>query len=284
MAREAPDLVPMCRGGVVAHVDSHRLATDGILVSFSQRGGGVSAPPYGSLNLAAHVGDEARAVDENRSRYLCALGIGDLRDRLITAEQVHGTRVATVGSKEAGSGAWADGRSTPIEGCDALLTRTPGVPLMLFFADCVPVVLAAIAPLRAVCVVHAGWRGTADDVAGRAVDELARTAGCSPSDMLAYIGPHIRSCHYEVGPEVMARFGDPSGTVKEESATMRAARFALDLSSAVRESLARAGVAPGRVVEIEACTAESTDRYFSYRAEGRTGRHAALAAVLDISG
>lgn len=261
-------------GDVAYLTDDPLRKSTGVLVAFSERTGGVSEPPYASLDLGAGSGDDPGAVDRNRTIWLEALGIGGLRDRLTTAEQVHGAEVVQVAAAEAGAGAFASHGPPRVPGTDALVTLEPGIPLMLLFADCVPVVLVAKRPTRAVCVVHAGWRGALADLPGKAAGVLSEKTGCAPGDLLAYVGPHIRACHYEVGDEVLSRF-------RERFATMRAAEGRLDLSMAVRESLDRAGVDPLSIAETGECTAEATGRFFSYRAEGRTGRHAATAVLLD---
>ena len=197
-----------------------------IVVAFSERSGGVSMPPDATLNLGSHVGDDPAAVDENRSRLLASLGIGQLRDSLAMAEQVHGTSLAVVTCSESGSGAYAAKGDRPLAGADALLTSDSGIPLMLCFADCVPVVL--VAPGPTVAVVHAGWRGALGKLPGKAVEALSKQAGCSPSAVMAYIGPHIASCHYEVDDELLSQFATTFGKVA------RALNGGLDLGAVVR--------------------------------------------------
>jgi YfiH family protein len=254
-------------------VDDALLHDSGVVVGFSERGGGVSAVPFGSLNLAAHVGDDPAAVDENRRRLLGALGLEEFRDRLTMAEQVHGERFAFVDAANVGSGAYTEAGRPVVSETDALATREPGVPLALCFADCVPVILVAPGPV--VAVVHAGWRGALCSLPGKAAAELARIAVCAPSAVSAYIGPHILACHYQVSPEIMSQFVNTFGTLA------RASSGGLDLGAAVSASLDRAGVAPCNIARLGTCTAETTDRFFSYRAEGgRTGRHSAVACIL----
>lgn len=249
------------------------LAEERVLIGFSERSGGVSRTPFSSLNLASHVGDDPAAVDENRRRLLDALGLEAFRDRLTMAEQVHGDRIALVDQAIAGAGAFADKGRPPLAKADALVTCEVGVPLALCFADCVPVIL--VAPGPAIAVVHSGWRGALSSLPGMAVARLADLAGCEPSEVSAYIGPHILACHYQVSPEIMSQFVNTFGTLA------RASSGGLDLDAAVSASLDRAGVAPCNIARLGTCTAETTDRFFSYRAEGgRTGRHSAVACIL----
>jgi polyphenol oxidase len=269
-----PQLAEVRVGDTAFLTDPELRDRHGILVAFSQRRGGRSAAPYASLNLAAHVGDIAALVDENRSEFMGVLGIAHLRERLTTAEQVHGHLVREVVGAEIGMGAYAHpGGPARIPDTDGLLTAEPDVPLLMLFADCVPVVLVATGPRRAIAVVHSGWRGAYERIAGKAATALAAKAGCGTSELLGYVGPHIRPCHYEVDAERLSHFANRFGT-------LCAAQGRLDLGAVVSQSLIEVGVRRDNVVVSEICTAEQTESYFSYRAELVTGRHGALAVIL----
>lgn len=268
----SPSLTRVVRRGVAAWVDVE-LEKQGTLVAFTERTGGVSVAPYASLNLAGHVGDDPKAVDDNRDLLMRSLGIGSLAPRLVTAEQVHGEHIAVIGEAQAGCGARVTAGTAPLPGTDAVVTLAPRVPVMLFFADCVPVVLVGTGP--AIAVVHAGWRGALAGLPGKTVCELALRAGIEPQEVTAYVGAHIGACHYEVGDEIMSQFFNVFGTVA------RAESGGLDLGSVVAASLTSSGVDPCRIACLGTCTAEATERFFSYRAEGGlTGRHGALACIL----
>lgn len=271
-------------GGVRVLTDVPLAERDGIRIAFTERCGGVSVGPYESLDLAAHVGDDADAVDENRSRLLDALGAGALRDRLTCAEQVHGAESAVVGEAQAGSGAFAAGGRPSIPGVDALMTTMTGVPLALFFADCVPVVLVARGPVPAVAVVHAGWRGAVAGITAHAARRLSALAGCPPCELIAYVGPHVGRCCYQVGAEVAEAFDATgvmaSAVIPDDDATDGTSCPRLDLAEAVAASLMDAGVPRHAQCHVGLCTADNTDRFFSYRASGGvTGRHSALALI-----
>lgn len=258
------------RDGVTIHTVPRLFELAGIGIAFSERTGGASAAPYNSLNLAAHVGDDPSCVDASRERLLAAIGIGVLSDRLTTAEQVHGSTVVEVTDGMIGAGCCAVGARPPVPGADGLWTQERGVPLLLMFADCVPVVLARPS-VPAVAVIHAGWRGVAAGIAGNAARVLAALPG--DEDTLAFVGPHIGPCCYEVGPEHVSHFDDAFVTITAVSPH-------LDLGAAVGDDLERSGVPKGRQCHLGICTAHSTDRFYSYRADGRTGRHGALAVIL----
>lgn len=267
-----PTLTRHERDGVAWWADDS-LAEAGVRIAFSERTGGQSTAPFDSLDLAGHVGDDPAAVDGNRALLLDVLGLGGLRERLTTAEQIHGAEVVDVDELTAGSGAHVAGGRRPVPGADSLVTSLAGVPLLLLYADCVPVVLVGPGPV--VAVAHAGWRGALGRIAGLTVELMRDLHGVDPSGVNAYIGPHIGACHYEVGDDVLSRFVQKFGTVAQ------VAQGRLDLRAVVSASLTDAGVDSCRIAALGVCTAERTDRFFSYRAEaGRTGRHGALACIV----
>jgi hypothetical protein len=188
------------------------------------------------------------------------------------AEQVHGACVALVTAREAGHGASASGGSRPIPATDALVTAETDLPLLLCFADCVPVIVVGPGPV--VAVVHAGWRGALAGIPGTTARVVAEQAGCDPGALRAYIGAHIGPCHYEVDEGTLSQFVNTFDTLA------RAESGGLDLGHVVAASLTHAGVDPCRIASLGTCTAETTDRFFSHRAEaGLTGRHGALVCI-----
>lgn len=157
-------------------------APAGVRALSTLRGGGVSAPPYASLNLGSHVGDVPAAVAENRRRLRAA---GALPAEPVWLSQVHGARVRDLDADE-----------VPGE-ADAAITRRAGRVCAVLTADCLPVLLAC-ASGDAVAAVHAGWRG----LAGGVIEATVRALGSAPASILAWLGPAIGPEHFEVGPEV----------------------------------------------------------------------------------
>ncbi len=256
------------------HCDGVTLLTDesrpsGVTLAFTERTGGVSSAPYASLNLGARCGDDPESVAENRRLALAALGAQDLLENMVVPRQVHGGRVVVVRSAE--PAALAAARAEAEEGADAVVCTAADVPVLMCFADCVPVVL--VAP-GAFAVAHSGWRGTIARIAEKCARALCREAGCEPTDLLAYVGPHIGADDYEVSEELAARF------VAEFGASVVPTERHLDLTVAVVAALASAGVGESSVAVCDVSTASATDRFYSYRAEGgKTGRHGALALM-----
>ncbi len=237
---------------------------------FTERTGGVSQAPYASLNLGTHVGDDARAVAENRRRALDALDAGAYADALLVPNQVHGDHVAIV--DRADDASLEQVRVEIAAGADAIVCVVPRVPVLLCYADCAPVIL--ICP-GGFAVVHSGWKGTYAGIAGTAARALADAAGCAPAEVSAYLGPHIRGDEYEVSRELIERFIERFGP-----AVASAGPRLLDLSVAIRASLVAAGVGEDAIVDTGCSTMSELDRFFSYRAEGGVcGRHGALAVM-----
>jgi polyphenol oxidase len=218
------------------------------------RSGGVSAIPYASLNLAAHVGDESDAVDANRRRLMSA---ASLPAEPAWLSQVHGAHVADL---DAG---------LPSGGADAAFTRQAGRVCAILAADCLPILLAA-ASGGVVAAVHAGWRGLAAGVIEAAVGALAP----KPEELLAWLGPAIGPEHFEVGAEVreaLLRADPGSGAAFAPNAR---GRFMADLPKLARRRLAALGLT--RIYDSAECTYSQPDRYFSYRRDGKCGRQATL--------
>ena len=222
----------------------------------SGRSGGISAPPYESCNVGAHVGDELVSVVRNRQRVAEAAGLADPSE-WVWVDQVHGIEVVA-----------ADGPASTPPVADASVTTTPGLPLAIMTADCAPVVLACD---DAVGIAHAGHRGLEGGVLEATV---ARLRAIGHGDVRAYLGPCIRAECYEFGTRDLERLADHFGA--EVVGRTRAGKQAFDLTAAVRIALARADV--DLVADCGICTADSAD-HFSYRRDGTTGRQVTVAVL-----
>jgi YfiH family protein len=221
------------------------------VVAFTTRLGGVSAEPFDTLNLGRLTEDPPELVTENRRRLCAEVGVEE--HELSFNRQVHGAAVRQANPRDAGRPG------------DGIVTDVPGRPLLVFTADCCPVVLTrAGGGAAAVGLLHVGWRGLLAGIVEAGVDALG--GGCH-----AVVGPGIGPCCYEVGDEVagpfQARFG---------RRVLRRGR--LDLWAAIAQALRDAGVA--RVTRTDLCTSCRPALFFSHRRDGpRTGRQGALAFV-----
>jgi YfiH family protein len=228
--------------------------------------GGVSNGPFATLNVGSSVGDDPAAVAENHARVYARLGV--TADRVSSARQVHGNQIAVVSDTGAG-------QIYPLT--DGLLTATPGVALLLRFADCQPILLYD--PVHhAIGLVHAGWRGVALSIAHRAVQRMQSAFGSDPSSLIACLGPAVGPCCYVVGDNVASAMGyalpNWRQAMKREENGWR-----LDLPGANAQQLAAAGVQ--HVEQAAMCTACRSQEFFSHRASGgRTGRFA-VGAYLE---
>jgi YfiH family protein len=227
----------------------------GAVAWFVGRQGGVSLPPYATLNVGRSVRDLEPAVRENRRR---AEALGAPGRPVRYMRLAHGAAVHWL----------APERELPV--ADAVFVEDGREVLAVTFADCLPIWL--MARTRSVGgLVHAGWRGTVADVAGRAVRELKR-AGVAPHEIVVALGPGIGPCCYEVDERVAGlvralaggeAFLLPSGP----------GRYRLDLPGLNRHLLEQAGVLPEHITDAGLCTGCRLDWFFSHRREGgRTGR------------
>jgi purine-nucleoside/S-methyl-5'-thioadenosine phosphorylase / adenosine deaminase len=270
-----------------------------VCAAVTRRRGGVSPPPFESLNLAAHVGDDPAAVAENRRRVRAALG---LPDEPLWLSQVHGATVMDAdrlgGASPAAApvavpvGAAAEAPAWEPAGvppgvppgvpatapqADAAITRRAGRVLAVLVADCLPVLLAH-RDGGAVGVAHAGWRGLAAGV----LEATVGAFGCPAGELTAWLGPAIGPAHFEVGEEVRAAFcGHDAGAAAGGGAGAAHAfrrnergRWQCDLALLARQRLASLGV--HSVHGAAVCSYSDAREFYSYRRDGRTGRVAAL--------
>lgn len=238
----------------------------------SQRRGGASPAPYTSLNLGFAVGDDRRAVIENRERLFRLAGVDP--DHVVSCEQVHGGVVAHVGPDDGGRGALEP--ETAVSQCDGLLTTSPGLRVLVQSADC-PLVAIFAPPDRGVAVVHSGWKGTVARIAPTAVHQLETATGNPAHDFRATLAPAIGACCYEVGTEVL-RAMEPFGVTARRSP--RPGHGFLCLRQVIVRQLESAGVPPQHIEVSDDCTRCREDLYYSYRRCGpRTGRFGLLAGI-----
>ena len=235
--------------------DARATALDlpGARVLFSNRRGGVSRGPYGSLNLGILTDDDPALVAENRRRLADVAGLDPTA--IAMGWQVHGAELEEW--DRGGRGFAVRGATLPR--VDGHMTSRPGLGLLVLAADCFPVALAA--PGR-VAMLHCGWRGLAGGIIEAALERFEERP-------VAAVGPGIGPCCYEVGGDVLRAFSALGGAVRGR---------ALDLRAVIAHKLAAAGVVVAD--QVEHCTSCRADLYFSHRRDGGvTGRQAGLVVL-----
>ncbi|WP_127533525.1 peptidoglycan editing factor PgeF [Paenibacillus kobensis] len=256
----------------------------GITAGFTTRLGGVSGKPWESLNMGLHVGDKNEDVVANRMLLTEALGWPF--EAFTCAEQVHGHRVQVVSAEDAGKG--RDSRQTAFQDTDALITNVPGVLLASFYADCVPLYFYD-SENNAVGLAHAGWKGTALEIAVRTVEAMREEYGTDPAKLRGAVGPAIGVCCYEVDGPVIGRMeelclslGDDRGADATDRMVQHKGngKAMLDLKEINRHIMIKAGILPIHIELSTWCTSCKSDILFSHRAEhGATGRMASWIGI-----
>lgn len=235
-----------------------------IVAGQSTRHGGVSEGAYASLNLGISTADDPRSVAENRRRFFAALGFDT--DQTASAHQVHGDSILHVE---------APGR---YEGYDALMTTKKNLLLNVTVADCTPILIYD--PVhQAIAAVHAGWKGTALQIAAKTIQKMEALFGTQGQDCLAYIGACIDRCDYEVDEDVARHFD-----AQYAGWNAQKKKFQLDLKAANKAQLLSQGVQSQNIEVSPFSTVTHVSDYFSHRAEkGITGRMLAVIAIKTVS-
>ena len=253
------------------------LTAEGICAShcFTTRFGGVSTGVLDSLNIAIKEGEQAENVRENIRILSDALGFDP--DALVTTRQTHSDIVRVVTKADHISCFHRD-----YPECDALVTNDPGTALMIFTADCTPILLHD--PVTgAVGAAHAGWRGTASQIGAKTVAAMTENFGCDPANIRAAIGPNIAQCHFQTDADVPEAMLEAFGEEAREFIRAEDDKYYVNLKELNALSLRRAGV---RHIEIsDACTACQPDRFWSHRVtKGQRGSQGAVIVCKEVRG
>ena len=240
--------------------------------AFTTRFGGVSTGFLSSLNLTVGRGDTMENVEENIR--ILSRGVGFDPERLVLTRQIHSDLVRVVTEAD------CLGLCHQVyPQCDGLVTNTPGLSLMVFTADCTPLLLWD--PVTgAVGAAHAGWRGTAQDIAGKTVQAMQERFGSRPEDIRAAVGPNIGPCHFETNADVPEALCAAFGRDAEMYIQTRGGKFFPDLKAINAMALRRRGVT--RIEVSTECTCCSTDRFWSHRATA--GERGSQGAVITCRG
>ena len=234
---------------------------------FTTRMGGVSTGIYASLNIGMHRGDDDENVIRNHQILADALGY-DI-ENTVMSHQIHSDVIRVVNKTDCRG---LDHHLYPE--CDGLITREEGLALVIFTADCTPILLHD--PVTgAVGAVHAGWRGTAMDIAGKAVAAMVDNFDCDPGNICAAIGPNIGACCFETGAEVPQAMRQAFGEAVEKWIQPTGEKYYVNLKEINRYALARAGVK--KISVSDSCTSCQNQRFFSHRVtKGERGSQGAI--------
>lgn len=249
---------------------------DELVHGFSTRTGGVSKEHLASMNLSFSRGDERKNVLENHRRFAAALGYDE--NRLVFSDQVHLTGFYKVTEKDCGKGIT---RESDIKQIDGLVTNEPGIPIITFYADCVP--LFFYDPVKKViAMAHSGWRGTVARIGAKMTAYMESEYGSKSQDIVCAIAPSICQKCYEVSEDVASRFlevfgagyGDELLYAKENG------KYQLNLHKACEITLLEAGIEKEHLDVTDLCTCCNPDFFFSHRASN--GMRGNLAGVMMI--
>lgn len=266
------EITERTRNGVTFFSSDGMDAAGGAAHGFSTRRGGVSEGMWESLNLGTARGDDPDHVRENYRRFFKAIGADG--KRVAMTNQVHGGAVRCITT--------ADVRADPYDKvgyeADGLMTDLPGVALLVYSADCVPILFYD--PVRRVAAaVHAGWRGTAAGIATTAVERMREVFGCRPADILAAIGPGIGPDCFETHEDVPnAMTAALSTAVLQHIKIKENGKFAVDLKGINAMRLEQAGLDPAHIAVSQICTSCDPGRFWSHRRLG-TSRGSMAAAI-----
>lgn len=234
----------------------------------STRHGGCSTGNYAAFNINRYCGDSGEHIRKNREALCRLLGIDD--DHLLMPHQVHLTKTAKI--DEAFLALSPEQRHEALEGYDALMTNISGVCIGISTADCIPILLYDERH-RAICAIHAGWRGTVSRIAEKAVAKMTAAYGTRPEQVRAQIGPGIHLESFEVGDEVyeafrQAGFDMPTISCRQENPLIHQEKWHIDLPECNRQQLIGSGLLQESIAVSPVCTFQQAANYFSARRLG----------------
>lgn len=253
----------LVRNGKLTYLQPSGLE-EGIAAGFSTRNGGVSRPPYNSLNLGLNTEDHLPNVEGNRSTFARSF---DLQPhQLLTVKQVHGKDLLVIDEPN------PDLTHFLSLEVDAIVTNQPEIMIGVLVADCYPVLLWD-RDGKAVAAVHVGWRGAANGILKKVIGAMQQHFGCQSDELRAAIGPGIAAHKYEVDRPVRDAFRKGSGFWSEIATEVSLGHWQLDIGLSCRLQLEQAGLSCNSIDQAQECTCCHPELLFSYRRDnGKTGR------------
>lgn len=250
--------------------------TDMVKHGFSTRLGGVSTGIYASMNLGQSRGDDPEKVQRNYR--IIADTIGVSTEWMVCSDQTHTTNVKVVTKEDAGKGLL---HPKDYQDIDGLITNVPGLCLVTYYADCVP--LLFLDPVQKVIASsHSGWRGTVGHMGEITIQKMQSEFGCRPEHILAAIGPSICQDCYEVSEDVIQQFQQafPENIWADLYYRKENGKYQLNLWKANEWILLNSGILPEHLAVTNLCTCCNSDLLFSHRASH--GKRGTLAAFLAL--
>lgn len=241
---------------------------------FTTRVGGVSEGAYSSLNTSLDKEDPADNVIKNLELVCSAVGID--YTRLVLTDQTHEDKIRVVTEADIGKGITVP---SDIRNTDGLMTNIPGIPLITFYADCVPLFFLD-KKNKAIAVTHSGWKGTVQKIGAKTIMQMAKEYGTRPEDCLVGIGPSIEMSCFEVGPEVAEQFAESFSKFPQIMKSIENGKYLVDLWNVNKLMLMELGVPENNITVSGFCTKCNEELFFSYRRDkGRTG---SLSAIIEL--
>lgn len=260
----------------VVYLTFRNLEQAGVVHGFSTRLGGISQGDLSTMNLSFHRGDDPEAVMENHRRFAQAVGYDERK--LVFSDQVHTTKIYKVTEADCGKGIT---RESDIIGIDGLVTDRPGIPLITFFADCVP--LFFYDPVgKVAALAHSGWRGTVARIGKVMLDYMKQEYHTQAKDVLCAIGPSICQDCYEISGDVAEEFQKEftEAQYKDFMRSVDSGKYHLDLWKVNQYILLEAGIRKEHLETTDICTCCNPDLLFSHRASH--GKRGNLGAVIML--
>ncbi len=234
------------------------IAPEQVLLATTSREGGFSKPPYNNFNLGDHVGDDLALVTANRQLLYSSLNING---QIQWLEQIHGSDVVNVIAHQ------------PVPPrADAAYTKQKGMALAILTADCLPILLSNKLGTE-IAAIHAGWRPLAADILTATIDKF----DCPANEIIAWLGPCIGPDAFEVGPEVKAQFLSLNSKLNSAFNATNNGKYLANLHVLATRLLQVKGITT--IHAMPECTHSNTQKYFSYRRDGQTGRMASVIAI-----
>jgi YfiH family protein len=233
--------------------------------AFLTRKGGISPPPFDSLNLSEHNGDRDEHVSQNKNRIATAFHFDP--SRLILLDQIHQDQILILEEPF--------GTLPSLIGYDAVITNSPNTFLGILTADCLPIFVVD-QKRKVIAAIHAGRQGTALHILRKVLKKMEEVFDCSPENLIVSLGPSIGPCCYEIDEKVFLQEWEPFSTLSGDR------RWRIDLAGINISQMKEWGIKEEQIFRIDLCTSCHNDLFFSHRREGQTGRQLSFIGIKNI--